>query len=74
MIMNGKIADLQPFLKNSKTENIDHTLLSGKSFIYMAGIQVPILFLVNNGVVEHFLSYQELDQSQIEKWIETKKR
>jgi hypothetical protein len=74
MIMNGKTADLQPFLKNSKTENIDHALLSGKSFIYMAGIQVPILFLVNNGVVEHFLSYQELDQSQIEKWIETKKR
>lgn len=73
LVFNGKMDDLKPFLNKTKTQNIEHDFLYAKSFVYMAGIQFPIIFLVNNGVVEHFLSYQELDQSQIEKWIETKK-
>ena len=68
-VLNGDTKDLKPFFENTKTEDIPHCMLLGRSFVYLAGIQLPVIYLLNNSVVEHDLFYIELDQNEIEKWL-----
>lgn len=68
-VLNGENKNLQPFFEDTKTENIPHCMLLGRSFIYLAGTSVPVLYLVNNSVVEHEVDYMTLDQGEIEKWL-----
>ncbi len=74
-ILNGDEENLNPFFENTHTENIPHCMLVGGSnkidnyFVYMAKTsELPAIYLVNNGVVEHDVYYIDLDQEEIEKW------
>jgi hypothetical protein len=69
LILNGDYDKLQPFFEDTKARNIDYCVLNGKSFIYLGGLELPSIYLVNNSVVENRVNYLMLDQTEIEKWI-----
>lgn len=69
MVLNGKEEKLKEFFDDTHTENIGHCMLKGHSFIYLGGLSLPIIYLVNNSVVEHVVDYIHLDQQELEKWL-----
>lgn len=71
-VLNGKDEKLKPFFDDTQTESIPHCILNGRNFVYLAGLDMPAIFLVNNSVVEHWVNYIDLDQNEIEKWIGSK--
>lgn len=68
-VLNGEKEKLQKFFDDTKTQNMPFCQLNGKNFIYLAGVNLPTIFLINNSNVEHVVSYLELDQTEIEKWL-----
>jgi hypothetical protein len=68
-VLNGESEKIKPFFDDTKAYNIKYCLLNGKSFIYLAGLEMPAIFLVNNSIVENRVSYFDLDQRQLELWI-----
>lgn len=68
-VLNGDEENLKPFFEDTHTETIPHCMLLGKSFVYLAGMDMPTIYLVNNSVVEHWVNYIDLDQAEIEKWM-----
>lgn len=68
-VLNGDEKDLKPFFENTNTEDIPHCILLGRNFVYLAGIKLPVIYLVNNSIVEHDVNYIDLDQDEIEKWL-----
>lgn len=68
-ILNGDYKNTQPFFEDTKATNIDYCVLNGKNFVYLAGLEMPAIFMVNNSVVEHWINYMQLDQFEIEKWL-----
>jgi uncharacterized membrane protein YphA (DoxX/SURF4 family) len=69
-VLNGLEKNLQPFFEDSHTEDIQHCILGKDYFIPMAGLQLPVIYFVNNSFVEHNVNYMDLDQGEIEKWLE----
>lgn len=68
-VFNGEKDKMKWFYLDTKTENIPYTMLRARPFVYLAGTNLPTIFLVNNSTVEHWVNYMELDQSEIEKWL-----
>lgn len=68
-ILNGEKEKMKWFYLDTKTEDIPYTMLRARPFVYLAGTNLPTLYLVNNSTVEHWVNYMELDQTQIEKWL-----
>ena len=69
-VLNGDNKDLKPFYENTNTQDIPHCILLGKSFVYLAGTSMPMIYLVNNSIVENNVDYIDLDQNEIEKWLQ----
>ncbi len=69
LVLNGDYKNIQPFFDDTKARNIDYCILNGPSFIYLGGVNMPSIYLVNNSVVESNVDYMHLDQSEIEKWM-----
>ena len=69
LVLNGDYNKIQPFFEDTKARNIDYCILNGKSFVYLAGLDLPAIFMVNNSVVEHWVDYMVLDQAEVEKWL-----
>lgn len=69
IVLNGDYNKVQPFFEDTKATNIDYCVLNGRNFIYLAGLDMPTLYLVNNSVVEYWVDYLVLDQYEIEKWL-----
>lgn len=69
MILNGDYKRIQPFFEETKARNIDYCVLNGRNFVYLAGLNMPAIFLVNNSFAETQVNYLELDQDEIEKWL-----
>lgn len=68
-ILNGDDEKFESFFEDTKTENIPFCKLGARPFIFLAGTNLPTIYLVNNSVVEHWVNYMELDQNEIEKWL-----
>ncbi len=68
-ILNGKPENLKVFFKDTHTEDIPYCMLKGSHFIYLGGVSLPTIYLVNNSVVENRVNYIILDQQEIEKWL-----
>lgn len=68
-VLNGDDNHLRLFHEDTKSENIPFCRLHGRPFVYLAGTNLPAVYLINNSVVEHHLNYFELDQSEVEKWM-----
>lgn len=69
LVLNGDDNMLKPFFNDTKAYAIPYNMLLGRNFVYLAGVNMPAIFLVNNSVVENKLNYLDLDQSEIEKWM-----
>jgi len=69
MVLNGKEEKLATFFDDTHTETIDHCMLNGQAFVYLAGLALPTIYLVNNSVIEHQVDYIQLDQQELEKWL-----
>lgn len=74
-VLNGEEKNLEPFFENTHTQDIPYCMLTGGDdkignyFVYAAKTsELPAIYLVNNGVVEHNVYYIDLDQSEVEKW------
>lgn len=72
LVLNGEYNMLNTFFNDTKARNIDYCVLNGKNFIYLSGLELPVIYLVNNSIVEAEVNYMELDQAEIEKWLEAK--
>lgn len=70
LVLNGDYKNLQPFFDDTKARNLDYCVLNGPSFIYLGGLNLPAIFLVNNSMAEASVNYMQLDQHEIEKWLE----
>lgn len=68
-ILNGEKDKKKWFYLDTKTENIPYTMLRARPFVFLAGTNLPTLYLVNNSNVEHQVNYMELDQAEIEEWL-----
>lgn len=69
LVLNGDDDKIKPFFDDTKATNIDYCILNGKNFVYLAGLDMPAIFMVNNSVVENWVDYMHLDQAEIEKWL-----
>ncbi len=69
LVLNGDTSKLKPFFEDTKATNIKFCILGAKPFVYLAGVDLPAIYMVNNSVVEHWIEYPVLDQSEIEKWL-----
>jgi len=68
-VLNGDDDKLKPFFDDTHTDGIPHCMLLGRPFVYLAGTNMPVIYLVNNGMVEHDVNYIDLDQGEIEEWM-----
>lgn len=68
-VLNGEEKNLKPFFEETKTENIPHCMLLGRNFVYLAGLNLPKIYLINNSIVEFDIDYFSLDQKELEKWL-----
>lgn len=68
-VLNGDTNKIKPFFEDTKANNINYSILNGKSFVYLAGLNMPAIFLVNNSIVENWITYLDLDQAEVEKWL-----
>ncbi len=69
LVLNGDETDLKSFYENTRTEDVPHCMLLGRNFVYLAGIQLPVIYLINNSIVEHQVNYLDLDQKNLENWL-----
>lgn len=70
-VLNGDSANFRPFFEDTKSDHIPYCQLNGRSFVYLAGLSMPRIYMVHNSVVEHDVNYIDLDQAEIEKWLAT---
>jgi uncharacterized membrane protein YphA (DoxX/SURF4 family) len=68
-VLNGEKENLEWFYKETRTEDIPYCMLGARPFVFLAGTALPAIYLVNNSVVEHSVSYINLDQTEIEEWM-----
>ena len=68
-VLNGKKEMGKDFFKKTDTQGINYTFLYGSHFIYLAGVDLPIIYLLNNSRVEIILNYKDLDQKSLTDWI-----
>ncbi len=69
IVLNGKDEKLKPFFDDTHTEKIPHCILNGKNFVFLAGVDMPRIYLINNSIIEFDLDYIDLDQEELEKWL-----
>ncbi|MGZ4088891.1 MAG: MauE/DoxX family redox-associated membrane protein, partial [Bacteroidia bacterium] len=70
IVLNGDDDKFKFFFEDTKATNIPYCKLNGRNFVYLAGLSMPMIYLVNNSTVETNVNYMELDQDEIEKWLE----
>lgn len=69
-ILNGDLPDLASFFEESKAGDIPYSFLtSDEGFVRAAGVKLPSILWVNNGVVEKKVKYKFLKQEEIEAWL-----
>lgn len=77
-VLNGDMKNLAPFHEETHTKDIPYCMLTGSNtkignfFVYVARKNdLPVIYLVNNSIVEHDVNYFTLDQREIENWYTT---
>jgi uncharacterized membrane protein YphA (DoxX/SURF4 family) len=70
MVLNGDTEKLEPFLKETRSEKVPHSMFTGADdFVKMSTTSLPAIFLVNNSVIENRLDYVELSPSVVREWL-----
>lgn len=69
IVLNGGDEKLKPFYDDTHAELIPHCILNGRNFVYLAGLDMPRIYLINNSIIEFDVNYIDLDQDELEKWL-----
>jgi uncharacterized membrane protein YphA (DoxX/SURF4 family) len=68
-VLNGDKNDLNAFREDTRSENIPYALLEGRNFFFLAGFDLPAIYMTHNSMVENQISYPELNEEEIKKWL-----
>ena len=63
---------LNAFLEDTNIENIPYSFALGKAFVQLSGTTLPKIYYIENKIVYKKVDYYELNQYQIEAWLESK--
>lgn len=69
LVLNGDSVMLAPFWEKTKAQNIPHTMLFGRDFVSLSGLNLPAIYWINNSWVEAKTNYIDLNQKAIEEWM-----
>ncbi len=69
LVLNGDSTDLEPFWEKTKARDIPHTMLYGKDFVSLSGLNLPAIYWINDSWVEAKTNYIDLNQAAIEDWL-----
>lgn len=69
-VLNGDSMNLPLFFNDTKATNIPYSILLGQNFVNIAGVKLPAIFWVEDGIVVRKTKYIYLEQKDIEDWIE----
>ena len=50
LILNGEYKKTKSFFEDTKAANIDYFILNGKKFVFLTGLKMPAIYLVNNSL------------------------
>ncbi len=67
--INGEDAAIQKFRNDNEIGQIPYSKLNGQVFISLAGLQLPMIYYLNNSYVEKQVDYFTLEQDHIENWL-----
>jgi uncharacterized membrane protein YphA (DoxX/SURF4 family) len=70
-ILNGDTSNYNAFIEDTKAVNIPSSYCLGKSFVQLSSAHLPRIYYLDNGIVVRKVDYYELNQYDIENWIET---
>jgi hypothetical protein len=69
LVLNGDSTDLKSFWEKTKARDIPHTMLYGKDFVSLSGLNLPAIYWINDSWVEAKTNYIDLNQAAIEDWL-----
>jgi hypothetical protein len=68
-ILNGDKSNLEPFLEDTRADNIPYSFCLGKTFVQLASARLPRIYYLDNSIVVKKVDYFELNQYDIEQWL-----
>lgn len=68
--INGNDQEIDDFKILTGTVDIASSKLNGPIFIELAGVQLPIIYYFNKGMVEKQVNYYTISQNHIEQWLQ----
>ena len=72
-ILNGESENLNAFFEESKAADMRYSFMTAdEGFVRAAGVKLPAILWVNNGIVEKKVKYKYLKQEEIEAWLSAK--
>lgn len=70
LILNGHREDLPAFLKETQADRVPYVLFRGPGeFVRMAGLSVPAIYWVNNGIAERKSTVLQLAPEEMTRWL-----
>jgi hypothetical protein len=71
-ILNGKEKNLEDFHSFSRSAKVPQSFLHGRNFVILAGLELPRIMLIENGVEKATIEYPDLNQQMLEEWANGK--
>ncbi len=68
-VLNGKEEKLPEFHKKTDTYDIPFIFLKKDTFVPLAGVKLPVIYYLNNSIVEKTISYNEVESDDILRWL-----
>ena len=72
-VLNGKQKYLAEFYEFTRCQKVPQNFVKGRNFVVLAGVELPKIMLIEDGMEIQSLEYPELDQEKLEEWITTTK-
>jgi hypothetical protein len=72
-VLNGDKSKYKTFIEDTRANNIPSSFCLGKTFVNLAGTTLPRIYYLDNGIITKKVDYYELNQYNIEDWLNAKK-
>lgn len=69
MVLNGDSTNLEPFWEKTQARDIPHSMLLGRDFVMLSGLNLPAIYWIEDGVVIVKTDYIHMSQEGIEEWM-----
>jgi thiol-disulfide isomerase/thioredoxin len=67
-VLNGKEKYLEKFHTFTRSKNVPQSFLRGQKFVILAGLELPTIMFIENGVEVNDVEYPDLTQKMVEEW------